>query len=569
MRLFNNAAYYLKYFSFFRGDKSIKEYFSSDDFKEAIKDLASEGYYQVSENFDELVETYSLSTPLNKAEENFVNHINKKLLLNKKSFSEDVILLNIRLTEGYISNYIKSKTNFDIVYWKTILENEVSVLKNIVKKLNPIAEAVILRRFIKKLLEEVILKKYDIIDVENYIPNINVLKSYKLSISKHYFHRKGINKDIQSSLDNLIAEEEEKSSNIKEEEIIPKPKYKFLDSNDTQTPLIFKIMNKAKNQCNQLIHFEDKFQQNLMISEFIINNSEFNEGENNGSEIHENSSKIIEENENKFEKKLIPISKIVEFIANGNNKNKSLEKYKFLRKEAKNRVKSINEKIAEISVYKEDNFISHKEYMNNMDAKIKDELASLVLKDYQLNLSENKIKCFSEYFKDNILNLNDINISEEDGYEGIMNDVNYFNELRRKMTIKEKIKFNISFRINILLINMKKKVENIIHDLDKIKGVEEEIAKLDIYFKNELNKINDQLINSDIVVKLMNREVIFAGVNKKEFISIMKNILQEEHQINIYDPEINNFYFFVYLLKKELYDEKSYKNAVGINEDYI
>lgn len=489
--------------------------------------------------------------------------------MNKKSFSEDVILLNIRLTEGYISNYIKSKTNFDIVYWKTILENEVSVLKNIVKKLNPIAEAVILRRFIKKLLEEVILKKYDIIDVENYIPNINVLKSYKLSISKHYFHRKGINKDIQSSLDNLIAEEEEKSSNIKEEEIIPKPKYKFLDSNDTQTPLIFKIMNKAKNQCNQLIHFEDKFQQNLMISEFIINNSEFNEGENNGSEIHENSSKIIEENENKFEKKLIPISKIVEFIANGNNKNKSLEKYKFLRKEAKNRVKSINEKIAEISVYKEDNFISHKEYMNNMDAKIKDELASLVLKDYQLNLSENKIKCFSEYFKDNILNLNDINISEEDGYEGIMNDVNYFNELRRKMTIKEKIKFNISFRINILLINMKKKVENIIHDLDKIKGVEEEIAKLDIYFKNELNKINDQLINSDIVVKLMNREVIFAGVNKKEFISIMKNILQEEHQINIYDPEINNFYFFVYLLKKELYDEKSYKNAVGINEDYI
>lgn len=569
MRLFNNAAYYLKYFSFFRGDKSIKEYFSSDDFKEAIKDLASEGYYQVSENFDELVETYSLSTPLNKAEENFVNHINKKLLLNKKSFSEDVILLNIRLTEGYISNYIKSKTNFDIVYWKTILENEVSVLKNIVKKLNPIAEAVILRRFIKKLLEEVILKKYDIIDVENYIPNINVLKSYKLSISKHYFHRKGVKKVIQNSLDNLIAEEEEKSSNIKEEEIIPKPKYKFLDSNDTQTPLIFKIMNKAKNQCNQLIHFEDKFQQNLMISEFIINNSEFNEGENNGSEIHENSSKIIEENENKFEKKLIPISKIIEFIANGNNKNKSLEKYKFLRKEAKNRVKSINEKIAEISVYKEDNFISHKEYMNNMDAKIKDELASLVLKDYQLNLSENKIKCFSEYFKDNILNLNDINISEEDGYEGIMNDVNYFNELRRKMTIKEKIKFNISFRINILLINMKKKVENIIHDLDKIKGVEEEIAKLDIYFKNELNKINDQLINSDIVVKLMNREVIFAGVNKKEFISIMKNILQEEHQINIYDPEINNFYFFVYLLKKELYDEKSYKNAVGINEDYI
>ena len=569
MRLFNNAAYYLKYFSFFRGDKSIKEYFSSDDFKEAIKDLASEGYYQVSENFDELVETYSLSTPLNKAEENFVNHINKKLLLNKKSFSEDVILLNIRLTEGYISNYIKSKTNFDIVYWKTILENEVSVLKNIVKKLNPIAEAVILRRFIKKLLEKKKKKKYDIIDVENYVPNINVLKSYKLSISKHYFHRKGINKDIQSSLDNLIAEEEEKSSNIKEEEIIPKPKYKFLDSNDTQTPLIFKIMNKAKNQCNQLIHFEDKFQQNLMISEFIINNSEFNEGENNGSEIHENSSKIIEENENKFEKKLIPISKIVEFIANGNNKNKSLEKYKFLRKEAKNRVKSINEKIAEISVYKEDNCISHKEYMNNMDAKIKDELASLVLKDYQLNLSENKIKCFSEYFKDNILNLNDINISEEDGYEGIMNDVNYFNELRRKMTIKEKIKFNISFRINILLINMKKKVENIIHDLDKIKGVEEEIAKLDIYFKNELNKINDQLINSDIVVKLMNREVIFAGVNKKEFISIMKNILQEEHQINIYDPEINNFYFFVYLLKKGLYDEKSYKNAVGINEDYI
>ena len=39
--------------------------------------------------------------------------------------------------------------------------------------------------------------------------------------------------------------------------------------------------------------------------------------------------------------------------------------------------------------------------------------------------------------------------------------------------------------------------------------------------------------------------------------------------IDIFNAEINNFFLFIFLLKKGLYDEKSYKSAVDINEDYI
>ena len=42
-----------------------------------------------------------------------------------------------------------------------------------------------------------------------------------------------------------------------------------------------------------------------------------------------------------------------------------------------------------------------------------------------------------------------------------------------------------------------------------------------------------------------------------------------EKKLVYFSPEINNFHLYIYLLKNNLYDEKSYKSAVGINEDYI
>ena len=65
----------------------------------------------------------------------------------------------------------------------------------------------------------------------------------------------------------------------------------------------------------------------------------------------------------------------------------------------------------------------------------------------------------------------------------------------------------------------------------------------------------------------MNRSELI-GEEKQIFIDIFENQFKDE-SIDINNGEINNFYFYTYLLKNNLYDETSYKNSEYLNEDYI
>ena len=59
--------------------------------------------------------------------------------------------MEIISAKAFVYFYNKeNKINFDKEYWISLLENELTVLKNIIKKINPITEAVVLRRFVKK-----------------------------------------------------------------------------------------------------------------------------------------------------------------------------------------------------------------------------------------------------------------------------------------------------------------------------------------------------------------------------------------------------------------------------------
>ena len=155
-----------------------------------------------------------------------------------------------------------------------------------------------------------------------------------------------------------------------------------------------------------------------------------------------------------------------------------------------------------------------------------------------------------------------------DKYEGEENDLEYFNGLRRQMNIKDKIKFNITFAYNLAIINYIKSIDILLDELNKIDLINNSIQDLNYYFKDEFNKVIQEGQNSDKIIKLINRDEIFIDIEKEEFISILENEFKDEN-IDIFEPEINNFYFFVYLLKQGLYNEKSYKSAVDINEDYI
>ena len=83
-----------------------------------------------------------------------------------------------------------------------------------------------------------------------------------------------------------------------------------------------------------------------------------------------------------------------------------------------------------------------------------------------------------------------------------------------------------------------------------------------------MDKIIQESQNFDKIIKLINREELFIGIKKEEFVSLLENEFKDEN-IDILEPDINNFYFFIYLLKQGLYDENSYKSAVDIDENYI
>ena len=133
----------------------------------------------------------------------------------------------------------------------------------------------------------------------------------------------------------------------------------------------------------------------------------------------------------------------------------------------------------------------------------------------------------------------------------------YINKQRESMDIKNKFKLNVTFYNNVKLIYIKKKVDELIK-LIEIEEIDKQIEIINKYF----NEKSYNLIN-----KIMNRSELI-GEEKQIFIDIFENQFKDE-SIDINNGEINNFYFYTYLLKNNLYDETSYKNSEFLNEEYI
>ena len=72
MNFLSKMKYYLNYFNFYRGDEQIKNYFSSNQYYNAVKELTEEGYFQFLIKFNEIANSYSLLYPLNREEDIFI-----------------------------------------------------------------------------------------------------------------------------------------------------------------------------------------------------------------------------------------------------------------------------------------------------------------------------------------------------------------------------------------------------------------------------------------------------------------------------------------------------------------
>jgi len=309
-----------------------------------------------------------------------------------------------------------------------------------------------------------------------------------LSVSSNYIFRKGYDEDIGTRLTNVISglENKKKAENINV--ITNKEIAKIIYSNENKTEInLTKIMLKLKTQCNKIIHFIKEYEDNLDIKNYIyekfpIEEVEFEEEKNEQSN---NTNEIIFPN---YKKKItkknvnISISEVAKFIAYGQPRQQVLKKLDDFSKKVTLKIKFLQDKINELIPEEKIGDLNYYiKSITELKNSLNEEISNLVLKDYALSLSKGEIRKLDKYFKDNILNTDDIHINDMDNTNDnlvYINGKNYFNNLRKNMNIKEKLKLNATFEENICLINIKKRINEFIPIYEKIvedtnNGIEE------------------------------------------------------------------------------------------------
>ena len=549
MKIFANIKYYLNYFYFNRGDTKIREYFSSNEYNNAIKELTEEGYFPMYLEFQDLVTIYSNLYPLNSEESLYITQVKKKFI-SKLNFPQDNEHYRrlIEFAENYIRSYKISDIGFEKEFKINFLKCELDSYKKELEKGIPITEAIILNKLVKILLEKLIIKNIDNIDIIDYIPNSIILSNYLKSLKSHYIIRDNDDINIENKLKEEIKISENYYERNKKDKIKKSPKINYIKENNITK--IIETLFGIRAICNKIVCFSNQsFAEIKNINEIID---------------------ILEEpkNENDDKNIKISISKVAQFIAFGNPNNKIMKDLNFHYKKFCNDYNSLKQqKLSLFENYNINQFNDYKERILSAKETIDEELSHLVLSEYELNLKYHDIKYISRFFSENIFNLDNIQIDNVKIFgQSLKDEIYYFNELLKKMNIKQKLKFCLTLKENIELINIKRKINEIIPIFNKIEENENKTKEFNNKYKEVLQKLNDEINKINISTNFIERENIFTNISKEEFITIIEDIFKNE-TINFFDKEINNFYLFIYLLKNKIYDEISYKLALGISEN--
>ena len=569
MNILSNMKYYLNYLNFNRGDNQIKEYFSSNEFNNAIKELTEEGYVQFLEKFNEICNSYSSLCPLNRQETNFIEGIKSRCISRIKiDINYKFWECSIQLAKNFISSFQQQRKNLKQEYQYEIIEHQNNILRKSIEQICPIAEVEITRRFSKQLLEELIIKNINLIDIENYGPDIQILNNYKASLALNYIYKPKVNNEkdvdnIQKNLEKLILDIKNKSNikNSKKVEATKFPKIVYSDETNKEIKVIQTIF-KIKSACYNVVHFNKKYQENLDINNYLFGG--FLE-----SEIRDSNNKNTIKLSKNIKNTNFYITDVAKFIAYGHSSYQILKKLENISKEFNKKIKFNKVKFDDLTKDNDINIYNeYKSEMMDVNDRITKELSKNVIKNCEFSLSKGEIFVLNNYLKNNILSVGNLNLNEIDSDKIKEEHINFFNRLINNMSIKERLKFNVTFEENMNLLNLKKETEILIPIFEKIEEINKDIIGLNAYYETELTKLKNELNNLNNTIKFINREDIFEDISKEDFIKTLElNFHKKEFDYS--SPEINNFYLFIFLLKKNLYDEKSYKLAVGINEDFI
>ena len=517
MNILKNVGEYINIHLFgYRYDYEIIKYFN-DPYRKAILTLYNEGY-PVKEEYDRLLDEYkTINGHLNLEELNYclkyINPSNSNLdILENIELRRKIAHLNIFL----LSLDTKYKTlAFEYKSQYNLLSLQSEILSKEIKKINPVFNAVLIRKLVKLIEEKLIYNYINYFDEENYTPKIALLIKYKERINTSLLDKN--DKNIKIKIDKEILNLKKKNSiNIKDEK--NKPKIIYLVNN--KITQIHKVLNIIRTYCNTIIHFDPNKEVEFNLDESLLDK--------------------------------IKAEKFIEIVYS-NISNELLDKLIKLKNDFEDQLNSTKNLLNKDQNYKAIDKLDLYNYSKNDILEdysfVEDLMVKLKVPKFIEGLTKKEVKKIIKYINSNKYDYKEINIENCTKEEDLIL-IKINNELK-KMDIYSRIKFNLTFERDIKIIEFYNELKSYKASIESIDNYNKIIDEFKAKFIKSYLKLKEEY-------KLINDCIIVFDFISNQF----KNI-----KIDLFEKEINNIFLYIFLLKKNIYNEIAFKTTEGINDE--
>ena len=559
----NVGKYFYRYIWGYRYDYEIINYFN-DPYRNAIQTLYSDGY-PVEKEYFRLIREYRMRySPLNNEELEYIfikNIVDEKINLDlelKYFESKREIMQNKSFILLNHTKYYGLETDYKNQIKTLSIHSE--ILSEEIKRINPVYNAVIIRKMVKFLEEKLIQTFIQYFDVENFHPKNDLLNKYKERVLELEFDKKS---ECIANIDKLLGLRPKELNKNENKKI--KPKIKYLDNNNITK--IERIFHNIRKYCNSIIHFDPKkevaFNLDTSIFGDIIIQTETKDPQDNINYI---TTEIQEKNEHYY----VNISTVVDYIVHANLPNEELNKLSEIKNNFDIIFNSIFDLLKKDSSYKKLNSFNHYEkskevIMENVEF-VENLMEKIKVPQFVKNLKKNEIKNIINYVNNNKYDLEQISIVNCEKKEKDLL-VNLNKELN-KLDIYSRIKFNLTFERDLKLMELKSELDNTVETVKLTDDLLEKLKALKSEFNQKLNEVQNKvsLINDCLFV--FDYSKLFKEINVEEFSKCIKENFKDV-TIDLFEEEINNIFLYIYFLKKGIYNEIAYKSTVRRQDDDI
>ena len=557
----NVGKYFYRYVLGYRYDYEVINYFN-DPYRNAIKTLYQEGY-DVEEEYKRLFREYeSRHSPLNFEEISYffseqmrAKNMNSELEIrhNLKSKTKIININSFILMIHAKSNGLERDYKDQI----KMLSMRSEELSNQIQRINPIYNAVIIRKLARLLEEKLILTYKEFFDVQNVYPKTSILTKYKDFVNKLEIEDKS---EIIKKIDNLLALKPPDSKKNENEKIKPKIKY-LANNNITKIERIFRTI---RFYCNSIIHFKP----NKEIS-FDLDESLFKSIPKETEEIKDDKNIITFETEEKEESYNVSVSTIVDYISNANIPNEILNKLSELKNDYDTQFSSVINLLQKEDLYKKlnsfnlyerakEDILSDNDFVQNLMEKIK-------VPEFIKNFKKKEIKNIMNFIHSNKYNLEKINLSNNCEKKE-KEHLSKLNKELKKLDIYSRIKFNLTFERDLDLLELNNELEKVISAIKEIDNFLEQLHKLKSTFGDKFKEVQNELslINNCLIV--FDNSKIFHEISIEEFAKCLKEKFNND-TVDLFAKEMNNVYLYIYFIKKGIFIESAYKSIIESSDD--